>query len=80
MHVIALTDGDSENEHVFIRGSHKNLGPQVPRRLLVSLTGEESTFKANGSGRLELAEKITDPTNPFTSRVLVNRLWHHLLG
>ncbi|WP_254507263.1 PSD1 and planctomycete cytochrome C domain-containing protein [Anatilimnocola floriformis] len=33
-----------------------------------------------GSGRLQLAEKLTNPKNPFPSRVMVNRLWHHLLG
>src|SRR4029079_18173104 len=31
-------------------------------------------------GRLELAGKVTDPANPLTSRVLVNRVWHHLFG
>ena len=33
-----------------------------------------------GSGRLQLAEKLTNPKNPFPSRVMVNRIWHHLLG
>jgi hypothetical protein len=34
----------------------------------------------SGSGRLELAEHINDPANPLTSRVIVNRIWHHLMG
>ena len=33
-----------------------------------------------GSGRLQLADKLVDPRNPFPSRVMVNRLWHHLFG
>ncbi|MCP4888119.1 MAG: DUF1553 domain-containing protein, partial [Planctomycetaceae bacterium] len=33
-----------------------------------------------GSGRLQLAELVNDPTNPLTSRVIVNRIWHHLMG
>jgi hypothetical protein len=33
-----------------------------------------------GSGRLDLARQIIDPSNPFPPRVLVNRLWHHLFG
>lgn len=33
-----------------------------------------------GSGRLKLAEHINDPSNPLTSRVIVNRIWHHLMG
>ena len=33
-----------------------------------------------GSGRLDLADRIADPANPFTARVMANRVWHHLLG
>jgi hypothetical protein len=32
------------------------------------------------SGRLELANWIVDPKNPLTSRVMVNRVWHWLIG
>ncbi len=35
---------------------------------------------AKSSGRLELAYWMTQPTNPLTSRVAVNRLWQHLFG
>jgi hypothetical protein len=27
-----------------------------------------------------LARQIVDPANPLTSRVMVNRIWHHLMG
>jgi hypothetical protein len=34
-----------------------------------------------GSGRLELALRMTDPAvNPFITRVIVNRVWQHLFG
>ena len=33
-----------------------------------------------GERRIALAKWITDPANPLTRRVLVNRLWHHHFG
>jgi len=35
---------------------------------------------SRGSGRIELADAVTDPANPLTARVLVNRLWQHHFG
>jgi hypothetical protein len=65
---------------VFIRGSPKSLGEPVPRRFLEALTGTKPMTGA-GSGRMQLAAWLTDPSvNPFSTRVLVNRVWHHLFG
>ncbi|OYW13457.1 MAG: hypothetical protein B7X34_00190 [Acidobacteriia bacterium 12-62-4] len=41
--------------------------------------GEPAPF-TQGSGRLELAQAITDAKNPLTARVAVNRLWQHHFG
>jgi hypothetical protein len=79
-HVLAITDGTSENEHVFIRGNHKTLGEEAPRQLVSALTNGPSKPIKRGSGRLELAERIVDPSNAVASRVIANRLWHHLFG
>ena len=78
--VVAATDGTGEDERLFIRGSHKNLGPVVPRRLLEALQGEAPFDLSKGSGRFELANALLDPRTPFPSRVMVNRVWHHLFG
>jgi hypothetical protein len=63
---------------VFTRGNPLLKGDEVPRQFL-SAFGKQTPF-TNGSGRLELAEAITDPRNPLTARVMVNRLWQHHFG
>jgi Protein of unknown function (DUF1553) len=69
------------DEHVFVRGSPKGLGERVSRRFLEAFAGTEPITVGPGSGRLELARRVTDPvTNPFAARVFVNRVWHHLFG
>jgi hypothetical protein len=78
---LAMQDGSAEDEAIFIRGSHKAPGEAAPRRLLQALAGDRAIGSAHGSGRLELARQMTDPAvNPFITRVMVNRVWHHLFG
>ncbi len=79
-YALAITDGSTENERIFIRGNHRTLGDEAPRQLLEALVGPNPPHIQDGSGRLELARQIVDPANPLTARVMVNRVWHHLLG
>ena len=66
---------------VFIRGNPGRRGDQVPRRFLEVIAGKERpTFSKDASGRLDLAKSITDPSNPLTARVIVNRVWQHHFG
>jgi hypothetical protein len=77
----ALLDGTGVDEHVFVRGNPRTPGEVVPRRSLEALAGTDRIKHDRGSGRLELARQLTDPTrNPFVARVAVNRVWHHLFG
>ncbi|MCC9607343.1 PSD1 and planctomycete cytochrome C domain-containing protein [Blastopirellula sp. JC732] len=75
----AMWDGSGENERVMIRGATRNLGDEAQRGLPVALGGSHE-FDALGSGRLQMAQQMMSPDNPFASRVIVNRLWHHLTG
>ena len=80
---MSLVDKENIQEpHVFLRGTFGARGDRVPRRFPVALSpsGKERVNYKEGSGRLELAESILDPSNPLTSRVMVNRIWKHLIG
>jgi len=63
-----------------IRGEVNNLGDEVPRRLPEIFSDRPNLAFDNTSGRLQLAQWITDRTNPLTYRVHVNRVWRHLFG
>ena len=64
-----------------IRGEAERLGPMIPRGFLSTVSfPNQPQIKPNTSGRLELAEWLTSPANPLTSRVMVNRVWRHLFG
>jgi hypothetical protein len=77
----AMQDGSGTDERVFTRGNHKTLGEIVSRRFLEALAGPQKLAVKAGSGRLELAQQMTDPAvTPFITRVYVNRVWHHLFG
>jgi len=49
---------------VFIRGNPGRPGKPVPRQFLKVLSGPERKPFQKGSGRLELAKAVSDPTNP----------------
>ncbi len=76
----SMVEGTPLDEHVFIRGSPRTPGEPAPRRFLEALGGVERGPFHNGSGRLEFAEPLLDPSNPLPARVFVNRVWLHLFG
>ncbi|MCB1232918.1 MAG: DUF1553 domain-containing protein, partial [Verrucomicrobiae bacterium] len=76
--VTALLEGNPENEHIHIRGSHLKLGDEVPRRNLDAFGGTPAP--PGESGRLQLARELVSEDNPLVRRVIVNRVWHHLFG
>jgi len=66
---------------VCVRGEVSNRGPEVPRGFLrICSSGAPPSIPEGQSGRLQLAHWLTDPDNPLTARVIVNRVWMHLFG
>lgn len=73
---MALLDKDKPVKPVvFVRGDPNRRGDPVERQAPRILDPHEAKPFTQGSGRLELAEKIVSPDNPLTARVLVNRVW-----
>ena len=77
---LAMWDGTPVDEPLLIRGNHKTPGPLVPRASLTALSSIAGNHSPPPQNRLDLAHHLVAPANPLTSRVIVNRVWQHLLG
>jgi len=63
------------------RGEIARPGELVPRGFPTAIAvGQQYPIAKDQSGRRELAHWLTDANHPLTSRVFVNRVWHHLFG
>ena len=82
MQALAVRDVDQPHDTpIYRRGDFQSLGEIVPRGFLTTIAvSDRHHIPAKTSGRLQLAQWLTDGDNPLTSRVLVNRIWHHLFG
>ncbi len=77
----ALNREEPHDAPLLEKGDILRPGEAVPRRFPDSIPVQDSpTVPADESGRLELAHWLTASTNPLASRVIVNRVWHHLFG
>ena len=76
----AVSEGTPVDAKVQIGGDPRKVAEVTPRGFLTILGGQKLPSEEKGSGRLELAEWITDPANPLTARVMVNRIWQHHFG
>ncbi len=67
-----------------LRGNPETTAGEVTPQTISALAGlsaELGTAAANDAERrLAFAAWVTDPANPLTPRVIVNRLWHHHFG
>jgi len=76
----AVSEGRPHDANIQIYGEPKNPGPLVRRGFPLILGGMKVAQSETGSGRLQLAQWLTDPKNPLTARVIVNRIWHYHFG
>ena len=77
---LAIVNGSGLDEAVSIRGNPRTPGEIIPRRFLEVISGIKQPAPSQGSGRLALARRLIDPSNPLPARVLVNRIWKHHFG
>ena len=78
-----VVEGEIWDQPFLERGSYKQEQDPVERGFLEgfdALKSGKKTYSKTASGRRELAEDILSEHNPLTSRVIVNRLWHHVFG
>lgn len=76
----AIIDGEVGDAQIHKQGNPKEKGAKVRRGFLQILGGQKLPEDAKGSGRLQLAHWLTEPSNPLTARVMVNRIWHYHFG
>ena len=78
---MAACEGPVRDLALRVRGEPDIKGEVVPRGFPAVLTSAATPKLPEGtSGRLELAQWLTSPDHPLTSRVMVNRIWSHLFG
>ena len=77
----AVVDGVAGDAPLQIRGEPQQPGDVIPRKFPDLLGGQRLTqAQARHSGRLQLAQWLTDRENPLTARVMINRIWQDHFG
>jgi len=65
---------------LLVRGEIDQPAQEVKRGLVQVLCKDQTPLPPNTSGRRELANWLASRENPLTARVMVNRIWQHLIG
>ncbi len=78
--ILGVVEGKRvRNARVNLSGNPRQLGHEVPRGTLRAI-GSSVDIPDGESGRLQLAQWLADPQHPLSGRVMVNRVWNHLMG
>jgi hypothetical protein len=78
--VMCVQEAGHAETHVLLRGNPNLVGPRVEPGVPNIVGGSHETFPSGPAKRRALAEWLTDPHNPMTARVMVNRLWQFHFG
>ena len=70
-----LIDGDPDKKSVIVKPGHLSLVKHLDRPIEAPPKDSKTSWR-----RRQLAEYITHSDNPLTGRVMVNRIWQHLMG
>ena len=73
-------DEEPGNVRIHVRGSHQNLGAEVPRGFLQVVSSDARPVADGSSGRLQFADWLTSDARALLARVMVNRVWAHHFG
>jgi hypothetical protein len=77
----AVTEGKIGDARVQKGGNPYRKGETVARRFPEFLCKDQQLeIPSETSGRLQLANWLTDPANPLTARVMANRIWQFHFG
>jgi hypothetical protein len=68
------------NARVLLRGQIDQPAQEVERGLVQVLMDKKISIPTKSTGRLELANWMASRENPLTARVMVNRIWLHMIG
>jgi hypothetical protein len=82
LEVMCVTQTGAVPTHVLIRGNPGARGEPVAAGFPEVLSDPQAKAPPvpAATGRLALADWLTDPRNPLTARVLANRLWQYHIG
>jgi hypothetical protein len=73
--------GYGRDTRLLVLGQARRPRQTVPRGFVKIVNPDyRVNFSRRSSGRLQLADWLVAPDNSLTSRVMVNRIWHHIFG
>ena len=78
---MGVQDADKvRSARLLVRGEIDQPAQEVERGFVQVLSNQPAILSNQSSGRLEFAKWIASNDNPLTAKVMVNRIWQHLIA